>query len=116
MDADNELVPRTNLLDEFGISDRCERRRRKEGTNWPPHVLIGRKVYYLRESISEWLRQHESATQSVHQGLDRTDDAEAMTVILRRAKVLGDAAPPLTPEQVLKLRSIFAHHAGADRP
>ena len=57
MDADNELVPRTNLLDEFGISDSCERRRRKEGADWPPHLLIGRKVYYRRESLCDWLRQ-----------------------------------------------------------
>ncbi len=114
MDADNELVPRTNLLDEFGISDSCERRRRKEGADWPPHLLIGRKVYYRRESLSGWLRQRESATQAVHQGLDGTDDAEAMTVILRLAK----AAPPLSPEQArLLLRHLMrdtAEVAGND--
>jgi hypothetical protein len=115
MDADSELVPRTILLDEFGISDSCERRRRKEGADWPPHLLIGRKVYYRRESLSDWLRQRESATQSVQRGLDRTGDAEAMTAVLRRAKVLADAAPPLTSQQVLLLRSIFANRAGGDR-
>jgi hypothetical protein len=104
MDADSELVPRTSLLDEFGISDSCERRRRKEGADWPPHLLIGRKVYYRRESLSDWLRQRESVPKSLHQGLDRTDDAEAMTAVLRQAKVLADAAPPLTGEQALMLR------------
>jgi phytoene dehydrogenase-like protein len=112
MDADSELVPRTILLDEFGISDSCERRRRKEGADWPPHLLIGRKVYYRRESLSDWLRQRESATQSVQRGLDRTGDAEAMTAVLRQAKVLADAAPPLTAEQALLLRHLMRDTAG----
>jgi len=109
MDADSELVPRTNLLDEFGISDSCERRQRKEGADWPPHLLIGKKVYYRRESLSAWLRQRESAPQTAH---DRTDDAEAMTTALRQAKVLADSAPPLTPEQALLLYQLMQDMAG----
>ena len=66
MDADSELVPRTILLDEFGISDSSERRRRREGADWPPHLLIGRKVLHRRESLSDWLHRRESTTQSVH--------------------------------------------------
>jgi hypothetical protein len=109
MDADSELVTRTILIDEFGISDSCERRRRKQGTDWPPHLLIGRKVYYRRESLSDWLRQRESAPQAVR---DRTDEAEAMTTVLRQAKVLADSAPPLTPEQALLLRQLMRDMAG----
>lgn len=47
--------------------------------------------------------------------VDDNDDAEVMTAILRRAKVLADAAPPLTSQQVLLLRSIFANRAGGVR-
>jgi hypothetical protein len=112
MDADSELVPRTNLLDEFGISDSCERRQRKEGTDWPPHLLIGRKVYYRRESLSHWLRQRESVPKTFNQGLDRSDDAEAMTTALRQAKVLADSAPPLTPEQTLLLHQLMRGTTG----
>jgi hypothetical protein len=116
MDADSELVPRTILIDEFGISDSCERRRRKEGADWPPHLLIGKKVYYRRESLDDWLRHREAATQSVpREPVDDNADAEVMTAILRRAKVLADAAPPLTSQQVLLLRSIFANRAGGVR-
>ena len=67
-------------------TDSCERRRRKEGADWPPHLLIGRKVYYRREILSDWLRQRESATQSVQRGLDRTGDAEAVKSPLMRRR------------------------------
>jgi hypothetical protein len=112
MDADSELVPRTILLDEFNISDSCERRQRKEGADWPPHLLIGRKVYYRRESLSDWLRQRESVPKDLNQGRDRTDDAEAMTAVLRQAKVLADSAPPLTAEQARMLRHLLQEKAG----
>jgi hypothetical protein len=115
MDADSELIPRTNLLDEFSISDSCERRRRKEGADWPPHVLIGRKVYYRRKSLSDWLRQRESATQSVEQGLDRIEDAEALTAALRKANVLGHAAPALTADQAEQLRNLLTNEAGVGK-
>jgi hypothetical protein len=112
MDTDSDLIPRTKLLDEFGISDSCERRRRKEGADWPPHLLIGRKVYYRRESLSDWLRRRESVPKALNQGLDRTDDAEAMTAVLRQAKVLADSALPLTAEQALRLRHLLRDTAG----
>ncbi len=111
-DTVSELVTRRQFLKELGISDSSERRRRKEGADWPPHLLIGRKVYYRRESLSDWLHQRESATQSVQRGPDRTGDAEAMTAVLRQAKVLADAAPPLTAEQALLLRHLMRDTAG----
>jgi hypothetical protein len=117
MDADSELVPRTSLLDEFGISDSCERRRRREGADWPPHLLIGRKVYYRRESLSDWLHRRESTTQSVHRSSDRPDDTEVVTAVLRKAKILAESAPPLTTEQALLLRHLVrdtAEVAGND--
>ena len=44
----------------------------------------------------------------------RIDDTTT-AAIRRRAKELADQAPPLTAQQVLLLRSIFANRAGGDR-
>jgi hypothetical protein len=107
MDADSELVPRTMLLDEFGISDSSERRLRREGADWPPHLLIGRKVYYRRESLSDWLHRRESTTRPAQRSSDRSDDPEVITAVLRKAKVLAESAPPLTTEQALLLRHLI---------
>jgi hypothetical protein len=114
-DTVSELVTRRQFLKKLGISDSSERRGRTGGGEWPPHLLIGKKVYYRRESLDDWLRHREAATQSVpREPVDGNGDAEVMTAILRRAKVLADAAPPLTSQQVLLLRSIFANRAEGD--
>ena len=62
-DTASELMTRRQLLKELGISDSSERRGRTGGGEWPPHLLIGKKVYYRRESLADWLRHREAATQ-----------------------------------------------------
>jgi hypothetical protein len=110
MNADDELVPRTSLLDEFRISDSAERRLRKEGTDWPPHLLIGRKVYYRRETVAGWLRNRESALRQP--GSHHAADTEQLTGVLRSAKILAESAPPLTAEQAQLLRHLTVAKAG----
>jgi hypothetical protein len=60
VDADTALIPRSELLKQFQISDASERRQRSSAADWPPHVLIGKKVYYRRSQIEAWLRRRES--------------------------------------------------------
>ena len=60
MDADSSLIPRAELLKKFQISDASERRRRSGAADWPPHVLIGKKIYYRRSQIDAWLRRREA--------------------------------------------------------
>ncbi len=61
MDPTTELLHRKQFLNEYGFSDSTERRRRKAGDRWPPHIWIGSQVYYLRSSVDDWLRQQEAA-------------------------------------------------------
>ena len=63
-DTVGEFMTRRQFLKELGISDSSERRGRAGGGEWPPHLLIGKKVYYRRESLDDWLRHREAATQS----------------------------------------------------
>jgi predicted DNA-binding transcriptional regulator AlpA len=60
VDADSSLIPRAELLKKFQISDASERRRRSGAVDWPPHVLIGKKIYYRRSQIDAWLRRREA--------------------------------------------------------
>ena len=65
MDADDALVPRAELLKQFRISDSSERRQRNGAPDWPPHVVIGKKIYYRSSQIDAWLRRREA--QSVYE-------------------------------------------------
>ena len=60
MDADSALVPRAELLKQFRISDSSEWRQRNGAADWPPHVVIGKKIYYRRSQIDAWLRRREA--------------------------------------------------------
>lgn len=115
-DTGSELLSRRQFLRELGISDSSERRGRRGRGAWPPHVWIGGKLYYRRAAINDWIRQQEATAQCAHQGQADASEAETTAAILQRAKVHADAAPPLSPEQVLQLQSIFANRAGADGP
>jgi len=108
MQPTDQLIPRAQLLDELCISDSSERRRRKAGRDWPAHITIGKKVYYRRSRVDEWIAQREACAdiaapnfpQEVEQALDR------------RAAELAAAAPTLTPQMKIALRSVFSRPAG----
>jgi hypothetical protein len=55
-DTGRELISRRHFLEMLGISDSNERRKRKEGHPWPPHLRIGTKVYYRRSAVDDFLR------------------------------------------------------------
>lgn len=42
------------------LSPSGERKHRREQTDWAPHVVIGRKVYYRRSGVMEWLERQEA--------------------------------------------------------
>lgn len=37
-----------------------ERNHRRRQDDWPPHVQIGRKVFYRRAGVMDWLERQES--------------------------------------------------------
>lgn len=37
------------------LSRSGERKHRSRGGGWPPHVEIGRKVFYRRSTVEKWL-------------------------------------------------------------
>lgn len=61
MHAETTLITRRQFLDKLGISDSTERRKRQSEQHWPPHLLIGRKIYYRFSTVEEYLRQSEKA-------------------------------------------------------
>ena len=100
------LIPRTQLLQELGISDSSERRLRQRSQDWPPHLTIGNRVYYRRCQIESWIAVREATSgrpgipPEVHQALDQ------------RAAELARSAPALTPREVVELREVFSRPAG----
>jgi predicted DNA-binding transcriptional regulator AlpA len=78
-----DVLSRRQFLEELGISDSSERRKRKKGGHtWPPHLFIGRKVYYRRSAVDDWLRRQEAICRP-------TDDVE-VEAMHRRAEVAGN--------------------------
>jgi hypothetical protein len=107
MQPTDQFIPRAQLLAELCISDSSERRRRREGGDWPAHITIGKKIYYRRSRVDEWIARREAGAdfaaqifpQEVEQALDR------------RAAELAAAAPGLTPQMKIALRSVFSRPA-----
>ena len=108
MQPTEQFIPRAQFLEELCISDSSERRQRKAGGDWPAHITIGKKIYYRRCRVDEWIARRESCadvaaqdfTQEVEQALDR------------RATELAAAAPALSPQRKIALRSMFSRPAG----
>ena len=53
--SDNELMPLSEFLQETGMSQSTERRLRQEQEDWPPHLSLGKRIYYLRSGWAQWL-------------------------------------------------------------
>lgn len=60
MNNSDEITPRKQICDELGISLSTERKMRQEEPDWPPHLLIGRKIFYRRESVRQWVARREA--------------------------------------------------------
>lgn len=58
-DKDDRLS-RLEWLNEFDVTDRKEKRARALGLPWPPHVVLGSRVFYSRQRTREWFAEQEA--------------------------------------------------------
>jgi hypothetical protein len=58
-DKDDRL-PRVEWLREFGVKDRQEKRARALGLPWPPHVVLGARIFYSRQRTRKWFAEQEA--------------------------------------------------------
>ena len=63
--SESELVSRSQLVKMLRVSDSKERRMRKKGHPWPPHLRIGSKVYYRRAAVDSFLSAQEALSARV---------------------------------------------------
>lgn len=95
------------------LSPTCERRHRRERDDWPPHVEIGRKIFYRRTGVMDWLARQEANLAGVlGLGADLGGTRQQDVAIQKRAAELAASAPALTVEQVVWLRAVFASGVG----
>ena len=94
-DTGREWISRRQFLDMLGISDSNERRQRREGHPWPPHLRIGNKVYYRRSAVEDWLRRQEAICNSTppEVGAKPIDNAATATTRPRVNVNLVDGVP-----------------------
>lgn len=83
MNDSEEIAPRKQICEEFRISPSTERRMRQEEPDWPPHLRIGRKIFYRREGVRQWLARREASAGVAN-------------------------APAFTPEQATWLQTVFS--------
>jgi hypothetical protein len=107
MDTDGALIPRAALLKRLQISDASERRQRSGGADWPPHLLIGTKIYYRNSQIDAWVRRREAAS-------PRSEDEATFESLVRQAKKLADRAPSLSAAQQAVIDTLLALPAEAE--
>jgi hypothetical protein len=55
-------MPRAKWLCEFDVADRQEKRARALGLPWPPHVVLGCRVFYSRQRTQEWFAAQEASS------------------------------------------------------
>lgn len=92
------------------LSPSTERRMRRQEQDWPPYVEIGRKVFYFRDGVRDYLDRHRVANDVNDGGVDMAG------VIARRVAELAAQAPEITPAQERWLRAIFGRREQADDP
>ena len=61
--AKSSLLKRREFMGEYRFADSTERRGRAGEQPWPPHLVIGKRVFYLRESVERWLTEQEQTGQ-----------------------------------------------------
>jgi hypothetical protein len=112
-DISSDLLSRKRLLTEYGFSDSAERKGRKEGEAWPPHIVIGhKKIYYRRQSVEQWLAEQERANGGSPGAALRDVFPTLDEETYRLANELVDSAPALNSEQLARIRAVIA---GGDR-
>lgn len=69
MSSNEQLIPRSKVIERMNISDSTERRMRKSGQSWPAHVRVGHRVLYRESGIAEWVAAQESIGDPVVGGM-----------------------------------------------
>jgi hypothetical protein len=105
----DELLSRKQFIAELGISDSTERRARAGTHDWPPHLCIRKKVYYLRSAVDDFLRrQEELCNAGLSSSADRKLIDESAMAAHHVAKELAADVSPLTPRQIALMKSLLA--------
>ena len=71
--SDETLMELAEFRKLMHLSPSGERRMRSEQQDWPPHMAVGRKVFYLRDGVRDFL--HRQAIQ--HEAASKTPDCPA---------------------------------------
>ncbi len=56
----DDRIERQHFLGEYGFQASTENRARKQGLPWPPHVVLGKRVFYSRQSVQRWFEEQEA--------------------------------------------------------
>jgi len=56
-----ELMALSEFLGKTGLSPSTERRLRNAEEDWPPYVVLGKQIFYLRTGWSDWLARRSGA-------------------------------------------------------
>jgi hypothetical protein len=49
---------RIKFMEELGVKASTEKRGRAEELPWPPHLVMGGRVFYSRRLVTDWLTQN----------------------------------------------------------
>ncbi len=56
----DDRIERQDFLGEYGFQASTENRARKQGLPWPPHVVLGKRVFYSRQTVQRWFAEQEA--------------------------------------------------------
>ena len=91
------------------LSPSGERRMRSEQQDWPPHMAVGRRVFYFRDGVRNFLALRLGVQMGVQPEVGAAADPGAAG--------LAAQSPPFTAEQMKWLQAGVIHPPGyADDP
>jgi hypothetical protein len=56
----DDRIERPEFLRQFGFQASTEKRARKLRLPWPPYVVMGRRIFYSRQAVQQWLAEQEA--------------------------------------------------------
>lgn len=55
----DDRISRPQFLTDYGFDQGTDKRARKKGLPWPPHRVIGGRVFYSRTLVEDWFSQQQ---------------------------------------------------------
>ena len=106
-----EIVTPLDVETVWRVPRSSQKKQRALGT-FAPHFRVGRRVYYRRAAIEQWIAQQERASQGAPTCVTKPGLIRTSTKRFTGAPASWRIRRRRTAEQMVLLRAVFSHQSG----